>query len=117
VAKFEMCSNVSWTRSAVGPPSDTPSSLQVVAKNYREWTLVMQIASCLGTKRELCDQSKALPYCCNERDAARVCADLKLLELLRCDLQKNVFDGWRAKIGAGRKWRSFVYDCMEYGDG
>ena len=59
-----------------------------------------RIASCLGTKRGLCDRTvQCLGFSCyNERDAARVFADLKLLLLLRCDLQKSVFDGWMSEI-------------------
>lgn len=95
VAKFEMCSNVSWLyRGAAFRNAEFSSPSP---KKCREWTfLICRIASCLGTKRGLMRSDSCLGSCCyNERDAARVCADLKLL-LLRCDLQKSVFDGWMA---------------------
>lgn len=80
-----------------------------------------RFASCLGTKRGLCGSDSKLvprPCCYNERDAARVCADLKLLMFVACDLQKSVFDAGWLRFGASEDDGVRLGTvCMVYGGG
>jgi hypothetical protein len=79
-------------------------------KKSREWLDVtffcFELASCLGTKRGLMQWDRnPRVRCYNERDAARVSADLKRADEVRFDLQKSVFDGFWLRIGRARRRR------------
>jgi hypothetical protein len=110
VAKFEGCSRSCGSNGTaalryagrVAFPDRPP-------KKSREWSEVtfflLELASCLGTKRGLMQWDNSRVCCYNERDAARVSADLERADSVRFDLQKSVFDGFWLRIRRARRRR------------
>jgi hypothetical protein len=66
---------------------------------------LLEMASCQGTKRGLMQWGQFNGLCYNERDAARVSADLERADSVQFDLQKSVFDGFWLRIGRARRRR------------
>ena len=109
MAKFEGCGRVVARMVPLRSGTLAESPFQIVRPKSREWSdvtfFLLEMASCLGTKRGLMQWGQFNGLCYNERDAARVSADLERADSVQFDLQKSVFDGFWLRIGRARRRR------------